>query len=163
MSSEEKRQELKAKIEAAEKRNEERSLGEYAQEATETAKQFVKDHPVATVAGVAVLGLAIGAMTRPGRRVGAQAGRRASSFASQAAEMGMAYASGLFDAAGDVAATGRDRLEDVGDSIGDNARAARRRARFSGGNAVAKANILSREAGKGAGRGARGLRSRFGR
>ena len=161
MSSEEKRQELKAKIEAAERRNEERSLADYAQDAGETAKRFVKDHPVAAIAGVAVLGLAIGALTRPGRRAGAEVGRRTSSFATQAAEMGAAYASGLFDAAGDAALAGRDKLEDMSDAIGDNARAARRRASYSGGNAAAKARILSRETGKSAGRTSRRLRSRF--
>ncbi|MGB7408336.1 MAG: hypothetical protein WA908_07505 [Pontixanthobacter sp.] len=161
MSSEEKRQELKAKIEAAERRNADRTIGDRVQDASDSAAQFVKDHPVAAIAGVAVLGLAIGAMTRPGRRAGAEAGRRTSAFANRAAEIGMAYASGLFDAAGDAALAGRDKLEDMSDAMGDNARAAKRRASYSGGNAAAKARILSRETGKSAYRSTRGVRSRF--
>jgi hypothetical protein len=161
MSSAEKRQELKAKIEAAEQRNANRSIEQYARDAAETATQFVKDHPVAAITGVALLGLAIGAMTRPGRRAGAEAGRRASAFATHAAEIGLAYASGLFDAASDAAKSGKDALEDMGDNLQDNADAARRRARFVGGNAAATARSLAREAGKKAGRTSRDLRARI--
>ncbi|MFZ1742178.1 MAG: hypothetical protein WAT93_04950 [Pontixanthobacter sp.] len=163
MSSEEKRQELKAKIEAAESRNAERNLGNYARDAAETATNFVKEHPIATVAGVAAVGLAIGAMTRPGRKVAIQSGKRASALATYATELGLAYASGLFDAAGDAATSGRDRLEDLGDSLGDNAAALKRRATFTGGNAAAAARSLSRRAGKSAGRTARDLKSRIGK
>lgn len=160
MSSEAKRQELKAKIEAAEQRNADRTLGQMAKEASETATNFVKLHPLATVAGVAVLGLAIGAMTRPGRRVGRAAGTRATAFASYAAELGMAYATGMFDAATEAAKTGKDTIEDIGDAINDNASAAKRKATFLSGNAAAEAKSLSRKVGKKAGRTVRDLRSR---
>jgi len=163
MSSEEKRQELKAKIEAAEQRNQERSLGQYAREAADTATDFVKQHPLATIAGVAVVGLAIGAMTRPGRQAGRQAGRRAGAFATYAAEIGMAYATGLLDAAGDAAVSGKDKLEDLGDALNDNAGAIKRRATLESGNAAAAVKKMSREAGKKAGRNARDLRSRVSR
>lgn len=161
MSPEEKRQELKAKIEAAEERNASRSLESYARDAADTATQFVKEHPIAAVTGVALLGLAVGAMTRPGRRAGAAAGRRASAFAGHAAELGIAYATGLFDAASDAAVHGKDRLEDIGDALNDNAQAAKRRAIFTGGNAAAAARTLARNAGKKAGRTSRDLRSRL--
>ena len=161
MSPEEKRQELKAKIEAAEQRNAGRSFEAYARDAADTATQFVKDHPIAAIAGVAAIGLAIGAMTRPGRNAGAAAGRRASAFATHAAELGLAYATGLFDAASDAASHGKDRLEDFGDTLTDNAQAAKRRAVFTGGNAAALAHSVARSAGKKAGRSSRDLRSRL--
>ncbi len=160
MSSEEKRQELKARIEAAEQRNAERTVGQYAREAADTATEFVKQHPLATVAGVAVIGLAIGAMTRPGRRVGRQAAGRASALATYATEIGLAYASGLMDAASEAATTGKDKIEDLGDALNDNAGALKRKATHSGGNAAAAVRKFSREAGKKAGRSARDLRKR---
>lgn len=163
MSPEEKRQELKAKIEAAEQRNAGRDVESYARDAADTATRFVKEHPIAAVAGVAVLGLAIGAMTRPGRRAGAAAGRRASALAGHAAELGIAYATGLFDAASEAAVHGKDRLEDMGDTLSDTAQAAKRRAVFSGGNAAAAARTIARTAGKRAGRTSRDLRARIGR
>lgn len=160
MSSEEKRQELKAKIEAAEQRNENRTLGDQMSDATDSATQFVKDHPLATIAGVAVLGLAIGAMTRPGRRAGAEAGRRTSAFASRAADLGMLYAGNLFDTVEDSALAGKDHIEDFGAAAGDNARSLRRRASFSGSNAAASARELARDTGKMANRSRRNLRLR---
>ncbi len=160
MSSEEKRQELKAKIEAAEQRNANRTFGDQVQDATQSATEFVKEHPVASIAGVAVLGLIVGAMTRPGRRMGARAGRRTSAIASRATDLGMAYAGGLFDVAEDVALAGKDRFEDFGDATADNARSLRRRASFSGSNAAATARALARETGKKAGRTKRDLRLR---
>ena len=160
MSSDAKREELKAKIHAAEERNAERTLGELARDATDSATDFVKQHPFAALAGVAALGLAIGAMTAPGRRAGRAAGRRAGAFASYASELGIAYASGLFDAATEAAQSGRDTLEDIGDAINDNAGAAKRKATFVGGNAAAAAKKLSRDAGKKAGRTVRDLRAR---
>ncbi|GAA4643863.1 hypothetical protein GCM10023115_18230 [Pontixanthobacter gangjinensis] len=163
MSSEEKRQALKAKIEAAESRNADRGIGNIAREATDTATNFVKEHPIASIAGVAAIGLAIGAMTKPGRNAGRQAGKKASALAAYASEIGMAYATGLLDAAGEAAATGKDKLEDFSDTIGDNAGALKRRATFTGGNAAAAAKALSRNAGKKAGRSARDIRSRIGK
>ena len=163
MSSEEKRQALKAKIEAAEQRNEERSLGDMAKDATDKATDFVKEHPFATLAGVAVVGLAIGAMTRPGRRAGQQVGRKASSLASYATELGLAYASGIMATAGNVAEAGKDKLEDFGDALNDNAGALRRQAAFKSGNAAAAARGFTREAGKKAGRSIRDLRNRAGK
>lgn len=160
MTSDEKRDELRARIEAAEARNEERTIGDYAREATEKATDFVKEHPFATLAGVAALGLAIGAMTRPGRRVGRQAGRRASAFATYATELGMAYAMGLLDSAGDAARTGKDALEDLGDSVGDSARSLKREAAHRAGDTSDAAKRLTREIGKKAGRSMRNLRSR---
>jgi hypothetical protein len=160
MSTDAKRQELKAKIDAAEQRNVERSVGDMARGAAETATDFVKLHPIATVAGVAVLGLAIGAMTKPGRRAGKAAGDNASKFATYAAELGMAYASGLFDAAGEAAQSGKDTIEDLSDAINDNAGALKRKAGFKGGKAAAAAKALTREVGKKAGRSVRDLRLR---
>lgn len=127
MTAEEKRRELRARIEAGETRHAERSIGEFARDAGRDATDFVKAHPLVAVAGVAAVGLAIGAMTRPGRRMGRAAGRRASEFAGYAGELGLAYASGLLDSASGLAQRSGERLEDVSEDMAYNARAARRK------------------------------------
>ena len=156
MSTQEKRDELRAKIEAGEQRNEERTIGDYAKSAADSTTQFVKDHPVAAVAGVAVIGLAIGAMTRPGRR----AGQKAGALATYATEMGLAYASGLLDQAGDVARASGNRLEDLGDDVAFTARKARRSAAAAAGNTSDNMLTLSRKAARRAGRTYRDAKAR---
>ena len=58
MTTEEKREELREKIEAGQKRLEERSLSDTAREAAESATEFVKRHPLATLGGAVAIGLA---------------------------------------------------------------------------------------------------------
>ena len=160
MSTQEKRDELRAKIEAGEQRNAERSIGDYAKSAADSTTQFVKDHPVAAVAGVAVVGLAVGAMTRPGRQAGQKAGQKAGALATYATEMGLAYASGLLDQAGDVARAGGDALEDLGDDVAFTARKARRTAGNAAGNTSDNVLALSRKAARRAGRTYRDAKAR---
>lgn len=158
-----KRDELRAKIEAGEQRQAERTIGDYARDATETTTNFVKDHPVAAIAGVAALGLLIGAMTKPGRRAGRAAGRRASAIAGYAGELGAAYASGLADAAGRVARSGGDTLEDVNDTLSRSARSAQRSAAHRAGDTADSMRYLSRKAARNTGRSLRGVASFFDR
>lgn len=157
MSAAEKRNALKAKIEAAEMRNAMRTASQSAQDAAEMATDFVKRHPFATITGVAVLGLAIGAMTKPGREAGKKAGANAGQFANYASEIGLAYAAGLLASLGEVVSGGKDAIEDITDTVTDNAGAIKRKAIFSGGNAAAAAKSISREAGKRAGRALRDM------
>ncbi len=162
MTTDEKREELREKIEAGEARNAERSLGDFARDAKEQATDFVKEHPIATVAG----GLAIGAILAaiipgPGRRLSRRMGTRAVSLAALAAELGMTYGSGLLDSAGAAARNGQDRLEDFGDTLGDTARGLKREAAFRASNASDSATILSRSVGKKASRTLRNIRGRM--
>ena len=80
LTDEQKREKLRERIEAGEQRNEERTLAEQAKDAADSAMEFTKKHPFAVVGGVLLAGLAIGAMTRPGRRIG----RRGGAFAALA-------------------------------------------------------------------------------
>jgi ElaB/YqjD/DUF883 family membrane-anchored ribosome-binding protein len=114
----EKREALRAKIDAAEARHAERSLGEQAKEAADGALEYVKANPIKSVAAVAIGALVIGAMTRPGRK----AGKRAGKFASVATDAALAYALSLFDSAEDAADKGQDRLADLTKSARKNAR-----------------------------------------
>ena len=160
-SEAEKREELREKIEAGERRNEERSLADYARDARDGATEFVKDHPIATVAGGLALGIIIAAIVPgPGRRLAKQTGARASALATLGAELAMAYGSGLLDTAGDVARKSGDRMEDFGDSIGKTARGIRRDAAYYADSATDSALTLSRRAGRKASRGVRDARAR---
>ena len=70
LTDEQKREQLRAKIEAGEKRNAERSFADQAKDVADSAVEFTKKHPFVVVGGAIAIGLAIGAMTRPGRRLG---------------------------------------------------------------------------------------------
>ena len=158
MVSEEKKQELRARIEAGEARNANRSISDYAKDASETATEFVKEHPFVAIAGVAAVGLAIGAMTRPGRRLAGRAG----SLATYASELGIAYASGLLDSAGAAARKGGESLEDWSEDVRHDARAARRAASHRLSDASDDIRHAGRKAARRAGRKLRDARTRIG-
>ena len=154
-----KREALRTKIDAGEVRNSQRSFAEQAREAADDALDYVKAHPLKSVAAVTVAALLIGAMTRPGRR----AGRKAGAMASVAADAALAYGLGLLDSAGDVMAKGQDRLSEFGDT-------AETKARKWGGIAARETGELSdylatatRRGGKRASRTIDELRGRLGR
>lgn len=157
MTSDEKRAELREKIEAGEQRQEERALADRAREAADTATDFVKAHPLATIGGAIAIGLAIGAMTKPGRRVARRGGVLATLFADAA----IAYGMHAIDRAGDLAREGQDRLEDLGDSVAAGARSARRDTAYLAGKAADRTSSAARTASRKAGRTVRNLRSRI--
>lgn len=113
-----KREALRAKIEAGEQRQAERGFAEQARDAADGALDYVRANPFKAVAAVAVGALLIGAMTRPGRRLGRKTGR----LAGAATDAAMAYGLSLLDSAGNAASKGQDRLADLGDSVGSKAR-----------------------------------------
>lgn len=150
MTEDQKRDRLRERIDAAEARKAARTVADHARDAATTATDFVKRHPLATVAGVAAVGLAIGALTRPGRKAGKKAGKRASAFASYATELGLAYATGLLDKAGDVARTGQDKLGELGGVAADR-----------GGDAADTARRLTRQLSAKASQSVKNVRSRL--
>ena len=124
-----KRTELKNKIDAAEKRNADRSFGDYARDARDGATTFVKDHPIATIAG----GLAIGAMIAavlpgPGRKIRKKASARGALIAGAIADLALTYGTQFLDGAGKAAKAGQERAGDLGESLSDSARSASRTA-----------------------------------
>lgn len=162
MTNTEKREELREKIEAGERRNAERGLSDYARDARDSATSFVKEHPFATVAGGLAIGVIIAAMVPgPGRRLRKQATARGTALAAMLTELGMAYGSSLLDSLGDAARTGQDKLEEFGESLGDTARGLRRDAGHLAADAGESARALRRDAGEKAGRSIRDLRARM--
>ena len=155
MTSDERREELRQRIAAGEQRNAARSLPEMAEDAREAASEFVRENPLAALAGAAALGLVIGSMI-PGKKVSG----KASALLSTLADLGLAYGTGLIDAASDAARAGQDKLEDISDAIGDEARSLKREAGYRTGKVADTARSMARKAGRKAGRSARDIKSR---
>lgn len=156
MASEARREALKEKIEAGRQRIAERDYAQSARDAAGAATNFVKEHPLATLGGAIAIGLAIGAMTKRGRRLG----RRGGVVAGLLADAAIAYGVSMIDRAGDAAREGQDRLEDLGDALSDSARTARREASHLAGTASDKTRSAARRTTRKAGRAIRDLRSR---
>lgn len=161
LTDQEKREKLREKIEAAEVRNNERSLGDQARDALNNATEFVKERPLTAVAGVAVVALAIGAVTRPGRRLG----RRTGVLAASATDAALAYALDLMDRTQTASAAALrgsgDALEDFGDTLGSKARKLRRDAAYRADSAGDALRSKRRKAGRKTSRGLRDLRERL--
>lgn len=119
----EKREALRGKIAASERRNAERSFADQAKAAADGALDYVKANPLKAMAGVAVGALLIGAMTGKGRKAGKKAGAKAGALATVATEAALAYGLGLLETAGSAAGKGQDKLADLGETVGEKARA----------------------------------------
>ncbi len=160
-TDEERREALRQRIEASEQRNAERSFADQAKDVLDSATDFAKKHPLAVVGGAIGVGLLIGAMTRPGRRLG----RRTGTMAAMAGDTVLGYAMGLMDRAETAGAaalrSSSDAIEDLGDSVGSTARRLRRDAAY---RADATSDALAssrRRAGRKASRRLRSLESRL--
>lgn len=124
--------------------------GECAIETKDKIAGFVREHPIATVAGALALGVAISGLFRnsPTRRAGARAGAKAAGLAAIGAEMAAAYAQRALGAASDAREAGAERLDDLSHSMGRRARHWRREAAYYAGEASDGAHQASRRAGK---------------
>ena len=157
----EKREALRGKIAAGEQRNSQRSFADQAKEAADGALEYVKANPIKAVAGVAVGALLIGALSRPGRRAGRKAAAKTSAFASIATEAALAYGLGLIDAASGAASKGQDKLSDLGETVGDKARAWQSAAAKEGSELSDYLVKAAKRGGKQAGKSIKDLRSRL--
>lgn len=158
---------LRMKIEAAERRIEERTLADQAQEAAHATTTYVKANPLKVVGGAIAVGLVIGLMTKPGRRaattaansaasavsgtassaakgVGNAAKNRSSKFGSLVADAIIAYGIRLIDEAMETAQKGQDKLEDIGDNATASARDLRRDASYIAASAADKGRNATR-------------------
>lgn len=153
----EKREALRGKIAAGERRQAERSLADQAKAAADGALDYVKANPLKAVAGVALGALIIGAFTRPGRKLGRKTGK----LASVATEAALAYGLGLLETAGNAASKGQDKLADLGDTVGTKARAWQSTAAKEGGELSDYLVKVAKRGGKRAGKTIDELRNRL--
>ena len=177
------RDELRAKIEASERRIAERTLADQAKEAADAATNFVKERPLTVLGGAIAVGLLVGLATKPGRRAArsaatgtvnavnsaarstAKAARNASTqqvtrFGNLISDAIIAYGVKLIDDLLDTARTGQDKLEDIGDSATAKARELRRDTEYYAGSAVDKGRHVTRRTRRRAERAMRGIKDR---
>ena len=124
---------LSEKIAAGEARNAQKrdaslldQFGEKAIEAKDKFTDFAKEHPVTVVVGALAVGVIVSSLFKgsPTRKVG----RRAAGMAAIGGELALAYMQSAMEAAGEAGRVGAERLDDLTDSINDNARSLRRNA-----------------------------------
>jgi hypothetical protein len=136
---------LRARIEAAERRNAERTLADQARDAATAVTDYTRAHPFAVIGGAVALGLAIGLLTRPGRRIASEAYHTASDRISDAAstassgvkrvtqgrgsrigerigEAVMGYVMIALDELLETARAGQERAGELGEAAGKEAR-----------------------------------------
>lgn len=179
-AGEDKRDELRAKIEASERRIRERTLADDARDAAVAARDYTRAHPLTVVAGAIGIGILIGLATPPGRRAAKRAanatagavGGAASAAGSAAKRSGeamfaplinalTAYVLSLVDDALAAAEAGQDKLEDLSDNAEAAARKARREAEYRVGTAADSARSTARRTKHKAGRAARDIKERI--
>ncbi len=139
---------LRARIEAAERRNAERTLADQARDAATAAVDYTRANPLTVIGGAIAAGLVIGLLTRPGRRVASRAVHSAGDAISGAAASASSGAKGL-------AVRGGSRIGQllgealmayvmtVIDEVLDTARAGQEAAEDLSGAASAKAKQIS--------------------
>lgn len=138
------RDSLRTRIEAAERRNAERTLADDAREAAKAAADYTRAHPLTVIGGALAVGLVIGMLTRPGRQLagrvvsgatGAVSGaassassgvksittRGGSRIGSLFSEAAVAYIMTLVDEVVEAARTGQERAGDLAEDLGSTA------------------------------------------
>ncbi len=113
--SDNKRLALSEKIEAGRKRLAERDITQQALETAEAAKGFVREHPLAILGGAIGIGLAIGSMTKRGRKLGRLANSRGV-LTGILIDAAVAYGIKVIEQAADAA---RNRVESEDDELVD--------------------------------------------
>lgn len=144
-ASHDQRDALRARIEAAERRNAERSFADQARAAADAAIDYTRANPLTVVGGAVAFGLVLGLLTRPGRRVAGRALHSAGGAISGAAssatsgvrsvaarggsrlgtlvgEAAMGYALTVIDDILEAARETKERAGDFGEAAGAQAR-----------------------------------------
>lgn len=167
--SEDKRQEIKDRIAAGEARNSERvgngagqtvgldgvshaEVGHPRDESEGGVLGFVKEHPLTTIAGGIAMGMLIAGMFPSARNAARRTGAKASALSVAGSHALLGALQQVFDTAELAGRTGSERLEDMGDVLGDSARGARRGARYWSDRSGDDARIAARDTGKTIGR-----------
>lgn len=159
---------LRARIEAAERRNADRTLADQAREAAEAAVDYTRANPLTVIGGALAFGLVIGLLTRPGRRMASRAihsttdaisgtassarsgvsnltSRGGSQLGRMIGQAAMSYAMTMIDEAMETARAGQERAADLGDAAGTKARKLSANASEAGTTAAGNTRALARK------------------
>ncbi len=138
---------LRARIEAAERRNADRTLGDQARAAADAAIEYTRANPLTVIGGAVAAGLVLGLLTRPGRRVAGKAlgsageaisgaavsatsgvksatARGGSRLGTMIGEAAIAYAMSVIDNVVEAAREGKLGPDSLGETASDAARSA---------------------------------------
>jgi hypothetical protein len=149
-----KRQEIKDRIAASQARQQSHGrpltdrLGESAIETKDGLTAFAKDHPYLTGGAGLAAGILIAGMFPSARRAARKGGTQAAAMGAVGAELAMSALQDLLGAASEAGRVGAARIDDLGDTIGDTARHARRDAGYIAAQASDSARIAARDTGK---------------
>jgi F0F1-type ATP synthase membrane subunit b/b' len=166
LPSSDKRDALRARIEASERRNAERNIADQARDAANAAVDYTRANPLTVIGGAVAFGLVLGLLSRPGRRAAGKAlhgaGDAISGAASSASsgmksitssggsrlgkmigEAAVAYAMTLLDDILDVAEEGKERAGELGDAAGAKARKLSANASDAAGSAADNTRALA--------------------
>jgi hypothetical protein len=159
---------LRARIEAAERRNADRTLADQAREAATAAVDYTRANPLTVIGGALAAGLVIGLLTRPGRRVASRvahstadaisgAASSASSgvrnvtsgggsrFGQMIGQAAVTYAMAMIDEVLETARAGQERAEELGDAAGLQAKKITARTSDAAGSAADSTRALARK------------------
>jgi hypothetical protein len=160
---------LRARIDAAERRNAERGIAQQAWAAAGAAVDYTRSHPLTVIGGAIGFGLLIGLFTRPGRRVAGRALHSAGDAISGAAssatsgvksvasrggsrlgqmigEAAFAYALTVIDEMLDSARENKERAVELGDAASARAKKLSAGAADAAGAAAGSTRALARKA-----------------
>lgn len=160
------RDSLRSRIDAAERRNADRTLADDAREAAKAAADYTRAHPLTVIGGALAVGLVIGLLTRPGRQfagrmvssaTGAVSGaansatsgvksitsRGSSRVGTMFGEAAVAYVMTLVDEMLEAARSGQERAGELGDAAGAQARKLKANAEQASETAVATSRSLA--------------------
>ena len=151
-----KRQEIKARIAAAQERQAARDdrlargSAEKAPAARDGVTQFARDHPVAAVAGGLAIGVLISAMFKnsPTRRAGRHVGARAAGLATLGSEIASSLLQQVVEGTANARRSGAEKLEDAGEAVSETARKVGSSASEGIGNGADLARTAAREIGR---------------
>ena len=101
------------------------AAGQERNRARAAIQQVANEHPIALLAGGLLLG-ARAARLLP-RNMFGRMGKSAAALAAMSAELATLYSAKVADAAGDAAREGKDKLEELGNTVGESAGEVRRR------------------------------------
>lgn len=159
---------LRARIEAAERRNADRTLADQAREAAEAAVDYTRANPLTVIGGALAVGLLIGLLTRPGRRMASRAlhsttdaisdtassarsgarnlsARGGSGLGRMIGQAAMGYAMTIIDEAMETARAGQERAAELGDAAGTQAKKLSANASEAAGTAAGNTRALARK------------------
>jgi hypothetical protein len=159
---------LRARIEAAERRNADRTLADQAREAAEAAVDYTRANPLTVIGGALAVGLVIGLLTRPGRRMAGRAlhstadtisstassarsgarnltTRSGSGLGRMIGQAVMGYAMTMIDEAMETARAGQERAAELGDAAGTQAKKLSANASEAAGTAAGNTRAFARK------------------